>query len=108
MGSLLEGPLANIVGNAVRSLFTDATLVRDVAGASTESFDPAAPTQVSYPCKGIVETYADRFRLDGTVSENDRKVLITALSLGSVVPQAGDRVTISGTTFSIVDVATDP
>ncbi|HWV44125.1 hypothetical protein [Pseudorhodoplanes sp.] len=54
-----------------------------------------------------MEAYADKFRLEGLVAANERKVLILATSL-SVRPQPQDRVTIRGITFTINDVKTDP
>jgi hypothetical protein len=107
MTSPLSGSLARTIGSAMRSLFLDATLLRDVPAVATEAFDPPAPTEAIYTCKAIVEGYAERFRLDGTVSAGDRKVLILATSL-SVTPAAGDRVMIRGITFTIIEVGTDP
>lgn len=107
MASPLAGSLATSVFKAMRGLFLDATLTRDVEGTITDPADPPAPTPTPYDCKAIVETYAERFRLDGTVHENDRKVLILANSL-SVTPKAGDRVSIRSITFTIQEVMTDP
>lgn len=109
MTSPLSGSLARTVGNALRSLFLDATLVQDVpvVGSPDVTFDPADPTPTSYTCKAIVEKYAERFRLEGLVEQNERKVLILSDSL-SVTPEPGNRVTISGITFTILEVQTDP
>ena len=108
--SPLSGSLAATIGAAFNSLFLDATLTRDVEVTDSpdrESFDPADPTQTAYSCKAIVETYSQMFRRDGLVEANDRKVLILATSL-AVTPKAGDRVTISGVTFMVMEVETDP
>lgn len=109
MASPLEGALARQVGSAFKALFLPATLTRDVVPSSPayDPFDPPAPVPVEYPCKAIVEAYADKFRLEGLVAANERKVLILATSL-SVRPQPQDRVTIRGITFTVVDVKTDP
>lgn len=109
MASPLEGALAKQVGKAFSKLFMAATLTRDVVPSSPayDAFDPPAPVPVDYPCKAVVENYADKFRLEGLVQTNERKVLILATSL-SVRPQPNDRVTIRGITFTVVDVKTDP
>lgn len=109
MVSPLDGALARQVGSAFRSLFLDATLTRDVVPDSPtyDPFDPPAPVATEYACKAIVEAYADKFRLEGLVQANERKVLILATSL-SVRPRPQDRVTIRGITFTITDVKTDP
>ncbi len=107
MASPLSGSLAKTVGKAFNSIFLPATLTRDVAVASPDPAEPLPPTPTPHACKAIVESYSDYFVANGLINEKDRKVLILAGSL-AVRPQAGDRVTISGTTFTIQDVATDP
>lgn len=109
MASPLEGSLARTIGSAMRGLFMDAVLTRDVVPSSPayDPFDPPAPVPVEYSCKAIVENYADKFRLEGLIAANERKVLILATSL-SVRPRPQDRITIRGITFTVVDVKTDP
>lgn len=109
MVSLLEGALAKTIGKAMRGIFMDAVLTRDVVPDSPafDPFDPPAPVTTEYACKAIVEAYADKFRLEGLVAANERKVLILATSL-SVRPQPQDRVTIRGVTFTLLEVKTDP
>jgi hypothetical protein len=91
----------------MKGLFLDATLTRDVDGTITDPADPPAPSATDYTCKAIVETYSDYFRKNGLVDAKDRKVLILADSL-SVTPAPNDRVTISGVTFTVMEVDTDP
>ncbi len=107
MASPLEGSLAATIGAAMAFLFLDATLARNVAGTITDPADPPVPTEATYACKAIVEDFAERFRLDGTVQANERKVLILATTL-SVTPQPNDRITIRSTTYTVMTVATDP
>lgn len=107
MVSPLAGSLARQIGRAASSIFLPATLVRDVPGVIVDAADPPAPTQATYPCKAIVEVYSERYRLDGLVKQNERKVIILATTL-SVRPAVGDRVTISGITFTLAEVSTDP
>jgi hypothetical protein len=107
MTSPLESALATQIYKGMKNLFLDATLTRDVAGTITDPADPPAPTATPYACKAIVETYSDYFRQNGMVDAKDRKVLILADSL-TVQPVPNDRVTISGITFTVMEVGTDP
>ncbi len=109
MVSPLSGPLASLIYTGMKALFLDATLSRDTFAVTSPdvSFDPAAPTTADYACKAIVEVYALKWRQDGLIKQNDRRVMILANSI-SVTPTVGDRVTISGTTFTLQDVETDP
>lgn len=107
MDNLLTGGIANIVGNALNGLFLPATLIRYTPVVSADAADPDPPTESTYTCKAIVENYSQRFRIEGLVQENERKVIILATSI-SVTPKPGDRITIRGITFTIEDVATDP
>jgi hypothetical protein len=108
--SLLEGSLAATIGRAFTPLFLDAVLTRDTVSSNSpdiDSFDPPPPTSTDYTCKAIVENYRDRYATDTMISERDRKVLILATSL-ALTPIEGDRVTIRGITFTVLDVVTDP
>lgn len=110
MVSLLSGELATIVHQAMKDLFLDAVLTRDTVSTTSpdvDRFDPPAPTSADYTCKAIVETYSEKFRMDGLVKANDRRVLILANSI-SVVPTINDRVTIRGIVFTVMAVETDP
>lgn len=107
MVSPLEGSLARTIGRAMNSLFLDAVLTRDVPGTITDPADPSAPTTTDYTCKVVVEKYNDYFTKNELVQAGDRRVLILALSLATR-PQANDRVTVSGITFTLSNIGTDP
>ena len=107
MTSPLSGSLARTIGAAFNTLFLDAVLTRDVPVVSPDPADPLPPTQATYACKSMVESYSDYFKANNLVDAKDRKVLILATSL-SVRPKAGDRITISGVTFTLSEVSTDP
>lgn len=107
MDDLLTGGIASIVGSALNDLFLSATLIRDVPGTITDVADPPEPTQTTFTCKAIVENYSQRYRVEGLIQENERKVIILATSL-AVTPKPGDRITIRGITFLIGEVVTDP
>jgi len=95
--------VAGIINSAMSFLFLDARLDRDTPLET----DPITFTVQSYPCRAIVENYDIRLRADGTIKENERQVMILANGI-AVMPQAGDRVTVSGVTFTVLDVSTDP
>lgn len=107
MTSPLSGSLAHTVGNAFKTLFLDAMLIRDVPVISPDPADPLPPQNAKYGCKAIVEGYSDYYRTNSLVDAKDRKVLILAASIG-VRPEPGDRVTINNITFTLQDVSTDP
>jgi hypothetical protein len=96
--SPLSGSLARTIGKAMSGLFLDATLTRDVASSNSpdiDSFDPPAPTQVTYSCKAVRDTYAVGLIAGGLVQATDVKIIILQTSL-QVTPQSGDRLTITG------------
>lgn len=107
MTSPLSGSLAKTIGKAFNSLFLPAMLVRDVPQTGGDPADPLPPLPANFPCRGMVESYSQYLRANGLVQANERKVLILAFSLG-VRPAAGDRVTIRGVTFTLLEVSTDP
>ncbi len=110
MVSPLEGSLAAQIYTGMKSLFIDATLTRDTTSSNSpdiDRFNPPPPTSTDYPCKVVVETYAEKYRMDGLVKANDRRVLILGNSV-AVVPTINDRVSVRGITFTVIDVQTDP
>jgi hypothetical protein len=108
MTSPLSGSLAAAVYKGMKALFLDATLVRDtITVPSPDTFDPAAPTQTTYTCKAIRDNYSNYDMQNNLIAVGDAKILILANSI-STQPTNQDRVTIQGTTFSIVNVLVDP
>lgn len=108
MTSPLEGSLARQVNSALQGIFLAATLSRDTLDSSGDAvFDPPAPTTQTYSCRAIVDVYSKYLISQGMVQANERKVLILAQSL-TVSPVPGDRVTVQGATYEILDVSTDP
>lgn len=116
MAKLLEGGLAKIAGNALKGLFLDATLTREVSGTPdpTTPWVPGPPTTATYPCKAIEEEWGASYLADGLVLSGDRRILVLASTLRTE-PAPGDRITIRGATFTIVPagsgqppVSTDP
>ncbi len=110
MTSPLEGSLATAIYNGMKNLFIDATLVKDTFTAGSpvaDDFDPHPPIATNYSCKAIVETYSEQTRPVGFASLSDRRIIILTPSL-SVTPLPNDRITIRGSTFTILEVDADP
>lgn len=109
--------LPDIIGDALGDLvFLDATLTRE----TTEAPDPATPWEPgaisteTYSCKAIHEEWGAYYLSGGLVNAGDRRVLVLASTLGTD-PAPGDRITIRGETFTVVQpragqpaVSTDP
>ena len=109
MTSPLEGKIAATIGKAFASTFYDATLVRVTPGTvdPDEPWVPVADTITNYACKGMIDTYSAYHLANSLVEADDRRILILASSL-SVTPTENDTVTIRGSSYSIIDVKTDP
>lgn len=109
MTSPLTG-LANTIHGALKNIFFDATLKRNVI-STTPPYDPAdppAPTQTEYSCKALRDTYSIRdIQGSSTIQQGDVKILILASSL-SVTPQKRDIITIQGSSFNVIEYDTDP
>lgn len=98
MVSPLSGSLAKTINKALKGLFLDATLTRQVVLPTSPAFDPAdppAPTPVSYPCKAMRDSYGVSLRAAGLVNGTDVKVIILQQSL-LTIPAPLDQITITG------------
>lgn len=97
MVSPLSGSLAATIYGAMKNLFLDAVLTRDVIPDSPayNPADPPAPVSVDYPCKAIREEYGLGFRVGGLIDLQDFRVIILQNSL-STIPIPLDRITITG------------
>lgn len=105
---LLTGGLAQTIHSAMKGLFLDAVLLRDVPGVSSDPADPSPPVRSSYPCKAIADTYSSFDVASGLADSTDAKILILSKSL-SFRPVAGDKISLNGgKPLSIVRVTTDP
>jgi hypothetical protein len=99
MTSPLAGSLARTIGKALAPVFLPATLTRG---------------STLYPCRGIYEQWGKASGAGGVITNPDVKALLLANSL-AVEPNAGDVVSLQGTTFVVVSnidtkpaVSTDP
>lgn len=101
----------------------DATLTVVIPGTRTpgDLTSGTNSTTTTHTCKGFVEEY-NEFQIGGTanarssatfagslVERGDRRVILLGDSISpAVVPTPGDRVTIEGNTYNIVNVNRDP
>lgn len=108
MASILEGSLARTIASAASFIFLNATLTRSTPGVSPDPADPVPPTETTYSCKAIEDTFSTGLLEKGLVNATDVKILILAntLSGGTIVPQSLDKITIRGVTYTIVPPGT--
>lgn len=106
MTSLLQGALAKTIAKSMGPIFYEATVVRETPGGGP-GWNPGAPTQTSYACKGMVDTYSAYERQNLQIQGGDVKILLLAATL-SIEPTTADKVVARGVTYAIVDVSTDP
>jgi hypothetical protein len=117
---LLDGDIANIVAGALvgAGMFKEATLIKVAPGTRTPGAIASGtnPTTTSYGCQGIPAS-TTALRLSGTlISGVDRVIKIFGATLpAGITPQPGDRITMDGSTSTIVGdaggqsaVAVDP
>lgn len=104
--------LIDMVDATARSLLggelivTAATLIKVAPGTRTPGALNAGtnPTTVSHACEGIVKTF-DAGLIDGTlVRREDRRIsLLVATLPAGVEPKPGDRITIQGATYTVLE-----
>ncbi len=101
--------LAATIHGALKGVFLDAVLTREVVSAGPDAADPPAPVPVPYPCKAIRDNYSRSDRADSSILSGDAKILILAKSL-SVDPKKDDIVTITGqgAGFLVIEFTIDP
>lgn len=112
MASILEGELAEIIGDALEDAdIPYAVTITRITGTNDPGtpWDPSDDTieTTDYECRGYVDTFDDSYRAGGLVQQGDLKVVIVANTL-SITPTLADTVTVRGETYNIVNVSSDP
>ena len=103
--SLLDGALAAVFGAALAPLFLNGILHK-VTDADTGAGGFAPATQ-DYPVKVAVEALSDRARAASGFPDPAVRIDLLAAGL-AVQPDLDDLVTVSGRTYRIIRVDTDP
>tara|TARA_R110002167_G_scaffold93122_2_gene249814 strand:+ start:13520 stop:13894 length:375 start_codon:yes stop_codon:yes gene_type:complete len=112
MGNPLFGvDISGLINANIGPGVNDATLTKVTGGTRTggQLTGGTNPTTATYACKGFVDVL-DKNRLEGTLAA-DTDVLVALIGdsiAGGQVPTAGDRVTIMGTEYNIIQVTVDP
>lgn len=107
--SILLGDLAQTVADALTSAGIPfaVTITRDVAQDSPDPADPLPPVTTSYDGNGFIDDWDASYLASGLVERADVKIVIIATSI-AIVPDTGDRVTVRGKTYSVLNVSADP
>lgn len=110
--SILDTELAEQISDALAEadIPQDCVVTRSVlTDVNNTPWDPSDDVAVDtdYPCSGLTDSYSALELANSSIQSTDVKVLIVAATL-SITPVPGDHVTISGTTYRVMTVATDP
>lgn len=108
MGNPLFGVnISKLIKDNIGPGVLDAILLKSTPGTRTPGTLTGGtnPTEVSYPCKGFIDTQRVRF-VNGTQVRDGSKIIVL---VGDTIdggdptsaPVPGDRITIEGTTYAI-------
>lgn len=107
-GTDISGLVAKNIGPGV-----NAATLHVVTPGTRSTTDPTAgtaPTTVNVACKGFLDKLRQSHYQNTLVKVGDQLVVLVGdtISGGTVVPKAGDKVTILGGTYEVIHVDTDP
>lgn len=104
MTKLFGVDIAKTVNQAMGKGLLPATLIKVTAGTRATPTGGTNPTAQNFPARGIISDYTDREKAGTEVKVGERKILLLGASLpAGIVPEPGDKVTIEGRTYRIVD-----
>jgi hypothetical protein len=109
MDSILDGSLADDIAAALdgAGIPFAVTITRDVPQDSPDPADPLPPISTDFACNGFIDDWDASYLASSLVERGDVKVVIIATSI-AIVPDTGDRVTVRGKTYSVLNVSADP
>ncbi len=113
MGNPLFGvDISGLIKKHVEAGVNDAVLIKVTGGSRTagQLTGGTNPTTASHDCKGFIDIL-DRNRVDATLTEKADTLIALlgdTINGGSTVPTPGDRITILGTTYNVIQVLVDP
>lgn len=109
--SLLEGELADIIGNALveANIPYDMTVIRMEPGPGNPDrpWEPGEPVPVEHPCKGFTDVYNVHEQSASVIQSGDIKIVIIANTL-SITPEPNMSVQARGVTYRVIEVSPDP
>ena len=112
MGNPLFGvDISGLINANIGPGVNDAVLTKVLPGTRTpgQLTGGTQPTTTTHSCKGFVDMLDKNQLGESLVKETDSMVAIMGDSIaGGAVPTAGDRVTIRGTEYNIIQVTVDP
>ena len=103
--------IAGIINDALGDSMFDQVLIKSVKTEDPDDSTKIVSVDTSYPCKGFVDVFEDKWVNGTTVKVTDRKIIILGASLQTgIEPEPGDTITAEGKNFTIVDdgVKRDP
>lgn len=92
--------IASSATNLITRFGKSYTFTRSTDGAYSPATGTASPTTSTYTKYACVFDYSDQDRTDGTVTVNDRRMLVEA---GSYL--IGDKVTIGSDSYQVISVS---
>lgn len=107
MTSPLAGSLARQAAAALKSLMLPAVLTRITPGEYDPDSGTSADAEMAYSCRGFLETYSTYTESARSLAPTVRKVIVLAATL-PITPRLDDKVTISGETFTVKRIDSDP
>ena len=103
--------IAQLIDDNISDGLPDVVLIKVTPGTRDPSdvTGGTQPTSASFAAKGFIEDYTD-FEFNSTsVQIGDRKITLIGNSIESLqIPDTGDRITIEGETWNIMNVKRDP
>ncbi|MET4254055.1 hypothetical protein [Bradyrhizobium sp. LA6.7] len=104
--SILDSELADTLTEALNAFDIPQACIITRQEVSGPPWDPTL-TPVDYAAMGWRDTYSAAEHLDSTVLVQDVKAYIIASST-VIVPTVTDKITITGKTYTVVNVSADP
>lgn len=100
--------LPGTINSALGGMMRDATLTK-VSARTSDGRGGFTNTTTTHTCKALVSDYSAFVRGQLGIPSNERKVLVLAASVTpAAVVAPGDKITIQGRTWDVVEVTSDP
>ena len=108
-GANISGIIAREIGPGVlpAQLHKKTTTTARTSGNLTGGRTSSTSTT---PCRGFVDEYEERQIDETKIQRGDRRITLLGdtIAAGTVVPEQGDKITIEGRVYKVVNVRRDP